>query len=64
MLVIGILLCLFVVNRSFCWIDWVLDVPILVSKTDLLECVFFGMIDELCVKETTNEGEEEEELLV
>ena len=22
MLVIGILLCLFVVNRSFCWIDW------------------------------------------
>ena len=54
MLVIGILLCLFVVNRSFCWIDWVLDVPILVSKTDLLECVFFGMIAELCVKETMN----------
>ena len=51
MLVIGILLCLFVVYRS---VDWVFDVPILVSKTDLLECVFFGMIDELCVKETTN----------
>lgn len=53
MLVIGILLCLFVVYRSFCClIDWVLDVLILVSKTDLLEgvCVLLRMIDELCVK--------------
>ena len=56
MLVIGILLCLFVVYRSVLlnWVFVVFDVRILVSKTDLLECVFFGMIDELCVKETTN----------
>ena len=41
MLVIGILLCLFVVYRSFLliWVFVVFDVPILVSKTDLLEGV-------------------------
>ena len=50
MLVIGILLCLLYIVLSVDLIDWVFDVPILVSKTDLLECVFFGMIAELCVK--------------
>ena len=55
MLVIGILLCLFVVYRSFlldCLIGCLMSqflFQLLVCWKECV-CVLFGMIDELCVK--------------
>ena len=60
MLVIGILLCLFVMYRSFlldCIIGCLMSqflFQLLVCWKECV-CVLFGMIDELCVKERGKE---------